>query len=208
MIPQLTTIIFIKMEMHLFLQEITQKGFGLSFAAKRIENMSFRSERNAILQDLNINYITPFNKQQSYSLATIYPYVSQPNGEIGSQIDIYYNIPKSRLGGKYGTNINLNFSNVYDIYKKSINQNNIYQSGTLGYKSNFFKSGDKMFQELNLEIIKKVDRKLKLISNLIMLYNDDKILKSQPLLENQNHEKIYANIFIFETIYKIKRIIL
>ena len=37
-----------------------------------------------------------------------------------------------------------------------------------------------------------------------MLYNDDKILKSQPLLENQNHEKIYANIFIFESIYKIK----
>ena len=59
--------------------------------------MSFRSERNAILQDLNINYITPFNKQQSYSLATIYPYVSQPNGEIGSQIDIYYNIPKKKV---------------------------------------------------------------------------------------------------------------
>tara|TARA_B100000963_G_C22637565_1_gene678439 strand:+ start:3860 stop:5479 length:1620 start_codon:yes stop_codon:yes gene_type:complete len=181
------------------------KGFGISFAAKRIENMSFRSERNAILQDLNINYITPFNKQQSYSLATIYPYVSQPNGEIGSQIDIYYNIPKkSRIGGKYGTNINLNFSNVYDIDKTSINQNNIYQSGTLGYKSNFFKAGDKMFQEINLEIIKKVNRKLKLISNFIMLQNDDKILKSQPLLENKNHENIYANIFILETIYKIK----
>ncbi len=189
----------------IFTGNYSKKGFGISFAAKRIENMSFRSERNAILQDLNINYITPFNKQQSYSLATIYPYVSQPNGEIGSQIDIYYNIPKkSRLGGKYGTNINLNLSNVYDIDKKSINQNNIYQSGTLGYKSNFFKSGDKMFQELNLEILKKVDRKLKLISTFIMLQNNDKILKSQPLLENQNHEKIYANIFILESIYKIK----
>ena len=50
--------------------------------------MSFRSERNAVLQDLNINYITPFTKQQSYALAAIYPYSSQPQGELGAQFDL------------------------------------------------------------------------------------------------------------------------
>ena len=182
------------------------KGFGVSLGAKRIENMSYRSERNAILQDLNINYITPFTKQQSYSLATIYPYSSQPNGEIGSQIDIYYTIPKkSKLGGKYGTNINFNFSNVFDIDRTILEDaNTINESGTLGYNSNYFKKGEKLFQEFNLEISKKINKKLKLIGSLIYLENNDKIIKSQPLLDNQNHEYIYAKIAILELFYKIK----
>ena len=176
------------------------KGFGISLGAKRIENMSFRSERNAILQDLNINFITPFTKQQSYSLATIYPYSSQPNGEMGSQIDIYYTIPKkSKLGGKYGTNINFNFSNVFDIDRTILNDAYmINESGTVGYSSDYFKKGEKLFQEINLEISKKINRKLKVIGSLIYLENNDKILKSQPLLNNQNHEYIQANIIILE----------
>ena len=168
--------------------------------------MSFRSERNAILQDLNINFITPFTKQQSYSLATIYPYSSQPNGEIGSQIDIYYTIPKkSRIGGKYGTNINLNFSNVFDIERTLLSGSyTTNQSGTIGYSSNYFKSSEKLFQEINLEISKKFNRKLKIIGSIIYLENNDKIIKSQPLLNNQNHEYIYAQIAILELLYKIK----
>ena len=182
------------------------KGFGMSLGFKRIENMSFRSERNAILQDLNINFITPFTKQQSYSLATIYPYSSQPNGEIGSQIDIYYTIPKkSKLGGKYGTNINVNFSNVFDIDRTILNDADmINESGTIGYDSDYLKKGEKLFQEINLEISKKINRKLKLIGSLIYLENNDKILKSQPILNNQNHEYIQANVIILELLYKIK----
>ena len=68
--------------------------------------MSFRSDRNAELTQLNINFLTSLNKQQSYSLATIYPYVTQPNGETGMQFDFFYKIPKnSLLGGKYGNRI-------------------------------------------------------------------------------------------------------
>ena len=182
------------------------KGLGLSLGLKRLENMSFRSERNAILQDLNMNFITPFTKQQSYSLATIYPYISQPNGEIGAQFDIYYTIPKkTKLGGKYGTSINVNFSNVFDIERTLLNESStISESGTLGYNSNYIKRGEKLFQELNIEIIKKINRKLKLIGSFISLENNDKILKSQPLLDNQTHEYIHAKIAILEILYKIK----
>lgn len=182
------------------------KGLGLSLGLKRLENMSFRSERNAILQDLNINFITPFTKQQSYSLATIYPYTSQPNGEIGTQFDLYYTIPKkTKLGGKYGTSININFSNVYDIDRRMINgASTINESGTLGYNSNYFKKGEKLFQELNIEIVKKFNKKLKFIGSYIYLENNDKVIKSQPLLNNQNHEYIYAKIAIIEFLYKIK----
>ena len=185
----------------------SKKGFGLSFGAKRIQNMSFRSERNAILQDLNINYITPFTKQQSYSLATIYPYSSQPNGEMGTQLDIYYTIPKkTKFGGKYGTEINFNFSNVFNI-DKSISDDNheIDESGTIGYNSNFLKIGkDKLFQELNIEIVKKMTRNIKITTTYINLLNNDKILKSQPILENKDHEIITANVLILEGVVKIK----
>ncbi|MAQ47873.1 MAG: hypothetical protein CMD27_03240 [Flavobacteriales bacterium] len=182
------------------------KGLGVSLGLKRLENMSFRSERNAILQDLNINFITPFTKQQSYSLATIYPYTSQPNGEMGTQFDIYYTIPKkTKIGGKYGTSINLNFSNVFNIDRSLLSGSSIInESGTIGYNSSYFKRGEKLFQEMNIEISKKVNKKLKLIGSFICLENNDKIIKSQPLLDNQNHEYIYAKIAILEILYKIK----
>jgi len=184
----------------------SKKGIGFSMGFKRIQNMSFRSERNAILQDLNINYITPFTKQQAYSLATIYPYSSQPNGEMGAQFDIYYMIPKkSKIGGKYGTSININFSNVFNIDQNILHDASILnESGTIGYNSNILKLGkDKLFQEFNLEISKKINKNLKFITTYISLINNDKLLKSQAVLENQNHEIIKANIFIVESMIKL-----
>lgn len=187
----------------------SKKGIGCSIGVKRIQNMSFRSERNAILQDLNINYITPFTKQQAYSLATIYPYSSQPNGEMGAQFDIYYMIPKkSKIGGKYGTSININFSNVFNIDQSiSYDASILNESGTIGYNSNILKLGkDKLFQEFNLEISKKINKNLKFITTYINLINNDKLLKSQAVLENQNHEIIKANIFIVESMIKLPTI--
>jgi len=187
----------------------SKKGIGCSIGVKRIQNMSFRSERNAILQDLNINYITPFTKQQAYSLATIYPYSSQPNGEMGAQIDLYYMIPKkSKIGGKYGTYINMNFSNVFNINQSiSYDANILNESGTIGYTSNIFKLGeDKLFQEFNLEISRKINRNLKFITTYINVINNDKLLKSQAVLENQNHEIIQANIVIVESMIKLPSI--
>tara|TARA_B100000579_G_scaffold286731_1_gene237685 strand:+ start:4583 stop:6244 length:1662 start_codon:yes stop_codon:yes gene_type:complete len=183
----------------------SKKGLGVSFGAKRIQNMSFRSERNAILQDLNINYITPFTKQQAYSLATIYPYSSQANGEMGLQFDFYYTVPKkSKIGGKYGTQININFSNMFSINKTLASDAEVLnQSGTVGYDSNFWQLGeDQLFQEFNIEVSKKINRNLKLIGTYIDLINNDKILKSQSIPENKQHEIIKAKIVILESLIK------
>ena len=183
------------------------KGLGFVLSGKRVDNMNYRSDRNAVLQELNINFLTSLNKQQSYSLASIYPYVTQPNGEMGIQFDCFYKIPKkTKLGGKYGTELSFNFSNCFDINREPISEETqIYEPGTLGYKSNFLKIGEKkLFQELNIELKKKVNRKLKFSSTYINVYNNDKILKAQKILENSSHEEIYANIFITEFEYKIK----
>ncbi len=185
----------------------SKKGLGLVLSGKRVDNMNFRSERGATLQQLNINFLTSLNKQQSYSLATIYPYVTQPNGEIGLQFDCFYKIPKkSKLGGKYGTELNFNFSNCFTIHKSSpIDSELINEPGTLGYESDFFKIGDeKLFQEININIKKKINKQLKLQTTYINVFNNDKILKAQKLIENGTHEKIFANIFIFESEYRLK----
>ena len=172
----------------------------MSLGVKRIDNMYFRSQRRgASLQELNINYITPFTKQQAYSLATMYPYTSQPNGEMGSQIDVYYKIPKkTKLGGKYGTDISINFANSFNIDKTLLPDSAGYLDGTLGYSSNFFRLGnDKLFQEINIEFNRKINKNIKLIGTYINLKNNDKIIGRQW------KELIKANIFILESIIKI-----
>ncbi len=184
----------------------SQKGLGLVLSGKRADNMNFRSDRDAKLQQLNINFLTSLNKQQSYSLATIYPYVTQPNGETGIQFDCFYKIPKkSKLGGKYGTELNFNFSNCFTINKTTAPDSDfIGQDGTLGYESNFFEFGDeKIFQEINIDIKKKINKQLKLQTTYINVFNNDKIVKGQPLPEG-GREKIFANIFILESEYKLK----
>ncbi len=185
----------------------SKKGLGLVLSGKRVDNMNFRSDRDATLQQLNINFLTSLNKQQSYSLATIYPYVTQPNGEIGIQFDCFYKIPKkSKLGGKYGAELNLNFSNCFTINKTNPSDSELIgQPGTLGYESDFLEFGnEKLFQEINVAIKKKINKQLKLHTTYINVFNNDKILKAQKVLEGGDHEEIFSNIFILESEYKIK----
>lgn len=180
----------------------SQKGFGVSLAAKRIDNMSFNSDRNLSGQEVSINFLPALNKQHTYALATIYPYGTIANGEMGLQADLNYKIKKGTfLGGKYGTGILVNFSNVYSIHKAPINEDTeIGQSGTLGYTSDFLKVGDdKYFQEFSLEISKKINRKLKLIGTYLNTHYN-----SSFIVGYGNYGMIKAGIWILETQYKLK----
>lgn len=180
----------------------SKRGFGLSLAAKRIDNMSFNSDRNLSGQEVSINFLPALTKQHTYALATIYPYGTIANGEMGIQADVNYKIKKGTLlGGKYGTGILLNFSNAYNIHQEQIDENTaIGASGTDGYTSDFFKVGDdKYFQEFSLEISKKIDRKLKLIGSFINTHYN-----SNFIVGYGNYGMIKADIFVLETQYKIK----
>jgi hypothetical protein len=170
----------------------TQKGFGATLSFKRLDNMDYRSDRTAILNNLVINFLPPTTKSQTYLLANIYPYATQPNGEIGGQSEIFYKFkPESKLGGKYGTNISINYSNVHGIDTLGLNNE-------LGYTSDFFKIGDeKYFEEFNLEVTKKVSKDLKFIFTYIyQVYNIDIV---QGLV---GHGTVYDNIGIVEVNYK------
>ncbi len=83
--------------------------------------MSFKSKitETGTPPMLDINYLPAISKEHQYSLAALYPYATQPNGEFGFQGQIDYKIRKgTALGGKYGTSLTLNYSLAKSIKKR------------------------------------------------------------------------------------------
>ncbi len=72
----------------------SQKGFSLMFSGERIDTMSFKTDRSAVKNDLDINYLPALPRDETYQLAAFYPYATQPNGEEGFDAEIKYKIPK------------------------------------------------------------------------------------------------------------------
>lgn len=139
-------------------------GLGMNFSVKRVDNMSFRSDRTENLNKLMMGYLPPISKNYTYSLMNIYPYSSQPTGEMGVQGEISYNIRRgSKFGGKYGTQITLNMSLVNSLDKTALNDTTaIGANGTLGYTSDFFKLGEELYyRDYNVEISRKLSKKWK-----------------------------------------------
>ncbi len=166
----------------------SQKGLGISLSAKRIDNMSFRSDRTASLNNLFINYIPAFTKQHTYNLlATLYPYASQPNGEWAGQAEIIYSIKKgSVLGGKYGTSIAFNSGAAYGLDTFAVDE--------FRYKSSMSKIGKLYFSDINLEISRKVSSKTKMAFTYANIaYNIDVV---QGL---RGRGTVFADVFILET---------
>ncbi len=150
----------------------SQKGFGAELTAKRVDNMGYRSERTATVNQLIINYLPTINKQYTYRLLTLYPYATQSNGEMGISGSAFYKIKSdTKLGGKYGADIAINASAVNDIQKSPASND------TLGYESDFFAIGKTIFyRDLGLEVTKKISKKLKMIlSYTFQKYNKDVI---------------------------------
>lgn len=158
------------------------KGFGVTLAAKRVDNMSFKSKMDASGSDqLDINFIPPLSKQHHYSLPSLYPYATQYNGEMSLKGNVLYSIPKkTKLGGKYGMSIELDYTIVYDIKKDSIQFNGVSmidQPGTEGYTSPFFAVGDHcLYSDLNLTVTKKFSQKWKgVFSYIYLIYDKDRV---------------------------------
>ncbi len=180
----------------------SKQGLGIILSTKWVDNMAFRSDRNASLTDLNINVLPELTRNHVYTLPAYYPYASQPNGEWGAKAEIMYKIPKeSLLGGKYGTSILANYSRVHNIDKLPFNDSLPMDApGTLGYTSNFFSIGDELYyQDINIEINKRWTKKLYTnLSYINLLYNYN-ILRGQTGYENVN-----AHIAIADITYKFK----
>lgn len=180
----------------------SQKGLGILVSAKTIDNMSFRSDRDAALQDLQIGFIPPLTKTHTYNLvATLYPYDSQPNGEVAYQADLFYKIPRgSKLGGKYGTDVALNFSTSYEPIRRT-SRFDPMDSSRVAYRTQLFdKSSLIYWRDINVMLERKVNKKLRFKASYFnILFNNDviKLVQAQGIIE--------SHIGVFETQYKINR---
>ncbi len=177
------------------------QGVGLLLSAKRIDNMGFRSDRNATGNDLNINYLPPSTRQHLYSLSGMYPYATQPNGEIGFMAELTFSIPRETfLGGPFGTNVTVNYSQANAIHKEQIHDTiAIGQRGTDGYRSDFFRVGDELyFRDFNLEVNRRFSRTLRaLFSYAYITYN-------QNVIEGYvDKETVYAHVLIADMTYRL-----
>ncbi len=184
----------------------SQKGFGIDATFRRMENMSFFSERTAKgnrFNDRVMNFIPSLTKQQHYNVANIYVYQAQPQvflndkdlvkaGEIGGQIDIFYLLKKgSVLGGKTGAKIALNiadWSALGGTFTITSPQN---------YKTDFIGFGKKHYADYNFEIEKKWNNNWQSSFSYINQYYNKSIIDQNGLVN--------TNILAGETTYKMSK---
>lgn len=179
----------------------SKNGFSLLLQAKRSDNMSFRSRRSMSGTSAFINHMPAFTMDQTYALAALYPYATQPDGEWAYQAELGYNFKRNTvLGGKYGTNIKINYSHV-----QGIDRNIKYDEsrpnpsfGTEGYGSAFWKWGGLYYQDLNVQLEKKLTRDFKLnLMYMNQFYN-------KTVVEGEGG-MIHSDIYIVEGKYRINR---
>jgi len=195
----------------LFSGSYAKSGLSALLQAKRSDNMSFQSKRteDAILPSY-INWLPAFTTQQTYALATLYPYATQPDGEWAFQgVFSYLFKPKTDLGGKYGTLVKLNVSHIRSIDKQYVvadynpyNENTAFLlRGTDGYTSSFFKFGKKLYyQDINLLIDKKISNDFKL--NLMYL---NQTIDWGVVRNEAGIGVVKTNIFVAEGKYKLSK---
>ncbi len=176
------------------------KGFGATASAKYVDNMAFRSDRDALLFDVPINYLPAITRQHTYNLAaTLYPYATVINGEVGVSGELFYMFKKeSLLGGKYGTYISLNAAAVNSL--DTLHTGGVNQLVN-GYDVNSYGFGKTKFvRDVNAEIRKKINSKWSM--NLVHYYFE--FNTSVTPVTQDFKGLVYANVDVLDMQYKFK----
>lgn len=160
-------------------------NFGTLISFRRLENMSFYSERDLNDIGMELNYLPALTRQYTYMLALLNPYSTQVNSEIGGQIDCFYNFKSGTfLGGRYGTKIAANFSTYYNLDGDPLN----------GYT--FWGKGDEMlYQDFSVDFIKQWNKKFKTIFQYIYQ-------KYNPIITGYDSAEWKSQIAIADLLWK------
>lgn len=170
------------------------KGIGVAIALHRLDNMDFRSDRDATLTRVQLGYVPATTRNHTYRLATVYPYGTQFNGEFGGIIDVTYKIPKgTTLGGDYGTNLTFGFSRINNI--------DTIRTGKYTYKSNLTSFGDRVFfQDINMNITKKMSDDFKMSLDVTNQTYDKDILENSG---SPKFGKVHSTSLVLDATYGI-----
>lgn len=183
----------------------TKNGFGITTNLRRLENVGFYAERNKsgnVYNEGSLNYVPALTKQFDYSLTNIYVYPAQPNlsfepdrnkaGEIGGQIDLFYKFKKETpLGGKYGTNISLNYAQWHGLKGR-------YDAFQRKYRAIKFGFGQKYYRDISLEIRKKWDKKWTSVFTYLNQYYNARYVE-------ESTGEVNAHTAVIENTLKLKK---
>ena len=179
------------------------KGFSALLTGKMIDNMSFRSDRNATNTIDMINYQPALTKPHTYMMAAYYPYASQANGEVGGMGEIQYKIKKDTwLGGKYGVDVSLNASVFYALDTTGLNpaQDSVQH---LKSKTNYGKVGNEYFHDVSIEINKKFSKKIKMTLMYANQYLNQSVVQFGTL-DKEEHPDVHSHIGVIDLTWRYK----
>ena len=177
------------------------KGLGINVGFKGVDNMQFRSDRNLQLFDVPVNYIPAITKQHTYNLAaTLYPYATVVQGEVGWSAEVFYTIPrKSVLGGKYGTKISFQYATA-----SSLDTTNLagVEGQVDGYVRNSWRAGSELYiRDINFDISRKFSKNFK--AKYAFFHFDFNTLATPVTTDFKGI--VNANVHVIETQVRIKK---
>jgi hypothetical protein len=178
---------------------------GLTFlvTGKMIDNMSFRSDRNATNTIDLINYSPPITKNHTYMMLAYVPYATQMNGEIGASAEVQYKFKKGTpLGGKYGMDVSVNGSIMHapDTTGLTYAEDSVRH---YKYKTSYTSLGQELFHDFNIEINRKLSKKVKLTA----IYSTQFINQAwvqYNTLGKKDHPDVTSHIGVLDLTWRYK----
>src|SRR6188768_16170 len=163
----------------------TKNNFGATLSLRALENMDYRAEREDLQSTGLMNYLPALNRLDDYLTTNIYVYNAQALGEIGGQLDMFFNAPKgSGIGGKFGSQFSLNFSH----YRGHDDADKLFSVGDTKY-----------FHDLNFEWKKKWSEKW----TTVLLYQN--LFYNKLVIEGEPRPDVKTNTVVLNTIYKFAK---
>ncbi len=171
------------------------EGIGISAAAKRIDNMDFRSDRTATGFAQAVNYLPALTKQHTWRLITLYPYATQPTGEFGLQGDVTYTIPANTFLGSDATTLTINASVIHAL--------DTTRTDPFHYTARFMWDERIFFQDINFEIQRKFGKDFKLTFSYINIKYDQDVIERRAAIDETKYGVVTANFFVAELWFKV-----
>ncbi len=176
----------------------TTRGLGIGLTANSLSNMAFQSQRNAGPFDSWINFLPPTSVLQTALLAQFYPYATQPNGEVAIRGEFFYTIKKgSKLGGKYGTKIDLGYTQVNAPDYPLVDD---FEINRQGIRPVLFRPSDKVYYaDFTARVEHKFSKKFKgSLMYMNIVYDNDVIQGAYDYDDIPAKGTVYADLFVAE----------
>lgn len=172
-----------------------KSGLSLLGQVKRSENMGFRSQRSmSPLSNAGyVNHLPAFTVDQTYSLAALYPYATQTEGEWAYQASAAY-----KVKGRFSPKFKVNYSLVTGLEHARENRSNSAMRGTDGAKSAFFKNGETYYQDLDFMYEQKMSKTFEHHAMYMYQQYNKGVIQSEG-------GNIFSHIFIYEPKWKINK---